>query len=344
MKKNIVTIITALSLLSCGGSNNTTPTEDKTKPEVGNIDTPTESTTTANEDEATAEHPESEDHYAIWKMDSTNEVNFKTSHLIAMQLCGHVKHVETSDKCSFDFDANGKMTRYDDGQGELQVMNEPDEESLNLYVPGGACSYGIDLKNKRLNTYTGGEYSYSWEFTYVYDANGKLQYVNEHVTERDEVNGKEQEKETNTKSMVQVLEADHHGNWTKMKYGERIKTRTISYYNNPIGNNCPVNPVSQSIDPMTDIIHLKGSIGGDNNCSFDIIKGKGTYRNSYGCRLAKVVSYAGNQLKVEAFEAKSITHIGFFEGTFTSDENGETYKGVFTNTKTGGKVDFNLKN
>lgn len=339
MKKNIVTIITALSLLSCGGSNNTTPTEDKTKPEVGNIDTPTESTTTVNEDEATAEHPESEDHYAIWKMDSTNEVNFKTSHLIAMQLCGHVKHVETSDKCSFDFDANGKMTRYDDGQGELQVMNEPDEESLNLYVPGGACSYGIDLKNKRLNTYTGGEYSYSWEFTYVYDANGKLQYVNEHVTERDEVNGKEQEKETNTKSMVQVLEADHHGNWTKMKYGERIKTRTISYHDNPIGGF-----EETGNNPMNCTLQLTGSIGGDNNCTFALANGEGTYKNAYGTRLTKAVAYTNGQLKVEAYDSKSKAQIGYFEGSFTSTGSQMVYKGVFTNIKTGGKVDFNLKN
>lgn len=333
MKKEILLAITSFALLSCGGESKTATTAPKSDADSA------KTVSTANSADVDADAPEnqSEDHYGIWRMDSTNEVNYKTSHLIAMELCGHVRHVETSDKCSFDFDKDGKMTKYSDSQGELQIMGEPNEESLSLYVPGGSCSYGIDLKNKRLKSFSGGEYSYHWENIYVYDANGKLNYIEEHVTEREDES--DNEKSTVTKTKVQVLAVDQHGNWTKVKIGDRLLSRTIYYYDNPLEESS----LGECKDQLAVTAQLHGTIGGDNNCSFNLLNGKGSYKNAYGTRIIRVASCSGGKLKVDAFDAKTNRQFGYFEGDFTQNGSQTTYKGVFTNVLSGGKVDFNLK-
>ncbi|MCQ2218192.1 MAG: hypothetical protein MJZ33_06850 [Paludibacteraceae bacterium] len=317
MRKNIVPILAVLTLVSCGGG------ESNSVKQQGFISQPVEE----GQEESTV--PQSENHYAIWQMDSLNEVNFKTSHLIAMELCGHVKRV-VDNSITAEFDNNGVMTRYDDGQGELQIMGEPNDEVLSLYVPGGASSYRIDLKNKRLVSYSGGEYAYNWENKYLYDEKGNLVSIEENVTE--------EEKTSVNKVAVTILETDHHGNWIKRKYGNRIATRTILYYDNAIGG------AEESFDPMTSAIELKGSIGGDANCSFSLCGGKGEYKNRYGGRLTKAVSYSSGKLKVEAYDKKTNALLGTFDGDFSSDPSRISYKGVFTNTKTGGKVNFDLHN
>lgn len=329
MKKELMTIFVSSILVSCGGGDANTAKQQESQQESGvEQEHSAQNQESQETSDSELDSPESEDHYAIWQMDSTNEVNFKTSHLMVMELCGHVKKV-TWNQEKIEFDEQGRIVKYDDGQGELQVMGELDEANISFYAPGAASSYEIDMQHKRVATNSGGEYAYYWENKYIYDASGKLVAIEESETE--------EEKTTVNKRNVTILEEDHHGNWLKRKVGSREESRTIQYYDNPIGGE------EASFDPMSSAIQLKGSIGGDANCDFSLCGGKGEYKNSYGVRSTKAVSFSSDQLKVEAYD-KQNNLIGCFEGTFKSDPSHISYKGVFVNSKTGGKVNFDLEN
>lgn len=277
---------------------------------------------------------QSEDHYAIWQMDSTNEVNFTTYDLAAMEVRGHVKSI-INGKSVCRYDKEGRMLAYADECSDFTLGRNADG-CLTMYAVGaGSSTYSIDPETDQLVCYNGGEGATSWINFYKYDAKGRLTEI-EYIFDDDA----EGTRDTYTKS-VTVLESDAHNNWTKRRIGNNIESRTITYYPNAICDEEETTiPTVQEFNPAREGYSFIGTIGGDKDAVLTIAGGNGYYRISYGQRSIIVDSYnkGTGKLVIKAYMKKGGPSIGMFDGTY---KNG-TYSGVFKNVK-GGKVNFNLK-
>ena len=117
---------------------------------------------------------QSEDHYAIWQMDSTNEVNFITYDLAAMQVHGHVKRIVEDGGNVARFDENGNLTSFNDMYSDYMIGHN-DDGCLTTYAVGaGSVTYSINPETDQLVCFSGGEGSTSWVNWYKYDDNGQL--------------------------------------------------------------------------------------------------------------------------------------------------------------------------
>lgn len=170
----------------------------------------------------------SEDHYAIWQMDSTNEVNFMTTDLAAMQVRGHVRTLTWGDY-RVEYDEKGNLTRYNDGQGDFDIDYDPDGGLLLYAVGAGSARYSIDPETGLLACLSGGEGAYSFTNWYHYDRQGRWTEV-----EYNEQDGEDDP--TERRERVTILEQDDHGNWTRCRIGKETHTRTITYYPNALGD------------------------------------------------------------------------------------------------------------
>lgn len=317
MKKYILFAIASIAFTACGNSGKTTEATDAV--------------------DSLAEQPvneQSEDHYAIWQMDSTNEVNFVTYDLAAMEVRGHVKKIMYAD--------NGWVARFDEEGNLLKLTDDCSDYTLGHNADGclttyacgaGSCDYSIDPETDRLVCYSGGEGSSSWVNWYKYDKAGNLIEIEYNFEDfADET------KETRTEK-VKVLEKDQHNNWTKRRIGKDITTRTIIYYPNALCDE-PDTDESPEFLPLTGGYSFTGTIGSDENCVVTFANGEGTYTVSVGQRILFVDRYdpASGKLVLRAFMKSSGKSIGHFTGIYKDG----VYKGVFENYN-GGKVNFNLK-
>lgn len=276
---------------------------------------------------------QSEDHYAIWRMDSTNEVNFVTYDLAAMEVHGHVKSI-TQNKTVCTFNEDGIMTSYKDESSDF-MLDHNDDGCLTTYAVGaGSVTYSIDPERDRLVCFSGGEGASSWTHWYKYDDNNNLKEIEYNF--EDEAEGQQ---ESYTKR-VTILMRDNHNNWTKRKIGDKIESRTITYYPNALGDETPEPaPATKAFNPKVGGYSFSGTIGGDKNAILTFCDGSGHYVISYATRICEVESYdkATGKLIIRGYAKKGAPILGRFNGTY---KNG-VYTGVFTNTK-GGKVNFNL--
>ena len=319
MKKLFILILAATTIIACGNTNKpaTTAQGDSTN------------TTTLGQNE------QSEDHYAIWQMDSTNEVNFTTYDLAAMEAKGHVKKIEWADhKLIAEFDEQGNITSLSDDCGNFNIDHNNDG-CLTSWAPGaGSVTYSIDPETDLLTCFSGAEGALSWTNWYKYDKHGNLQEI-----EYNQEDQAEETTQTDTEK-VTILSKDDHNNWTKIKIGKRLITRKITYYPNPLCDEEQPAVTNTDFKPMTKGYSFAGTIGTDENCILTFVGGKGTYIVGVGQRKVEVESYdaATGKFTLRAYMKSTGEPIGHFAGTY---KNG-TYKGEFTNSK-GGKVTFNLK-
>lgn len=307
-------------LSACGGSTKSadgTMAGDSAKAEAEEID------------------ERSEDHYAIWQMDSTNEVNFTTYDLAAMEVKGHVKKIVYGNNgWVATYDEEGNMTSLTDDTSEY-MLGHNDDGCLTSYACGaGSVVYSIDPETNLLTCYSGGEGASSWDNWYKYDKKGNLieiEYNFEDIAE---------ESTETTTMKVTVLERDAHNNWTKRKIGKDITTRKIMYYPNAICDEENQNDASEDFRPFSKGYSFAGTIGKDENCVLTFVNGQGTYTVGVGERLVDVERYepTKGEFELRAYMKSSGEMIGKFKGIY---KNG-VYKGVFENLK-GGKVNFNLK-
>lgn len=319
MKRELTIAFAAVLLTACGNSVNTSDT------------------TNANdslEAQSTDINEQSEDHYAIWQMDSTNEVNFTSYDLAAMEVRGHVKRIAYNNGgWVARFDEKGTLTKLTDDTSEY-MLGRNDDGCLTTYACGaGSCEYSIDPETDLLVCYSGGEGTSSWVNWYKYDKKGNL--IEIEYNYEDEC---EDIKETTTKH-VKILEKDTHNNWTKIRIGDEITSRTITYYPNPLGDEDESDETKEFL-PFSKGYSFAGTIGNDKDCILTFVNGEGSYVISIGQRWAHVESYdpATGKFVVRAFMKSTGHSIGLFTGTYKDG----VYKGVFENFN-GGKVNFDLK-
>lgn len=322
MKKEIIPIFASLSFVTCSNANN-----------AGNdISADSISVDSVADNSGLGDNEQSENHYAIWQMDSTNEVNYTTYDLAAMEVRGHVKKI-VWDKVGnvARYDKDGYMMSYSDEHDEYQ-LGRNDDGCLTIYACGaGSSTFSIDPETNRIVCYSGGEGGYSWTNFYHYDKNGNLvdiEYNNEDITD----NSKDSET-----LRVKVLEKDSHGNWTKRKVGENIEKRVITYYSNALEDS--KDEEVNEFRPLMGDYSFMGTIGNDNKCVLTFSRGEGTCSLATGERLVNIDSYNPvNGKFVISARLKSGTYIGKYEGVYSDG----VYSGVFTNVN-GGKVNFKLK-
>lgn len=90
---------------------------------------------------------------------------------------------------------------------------------------------------------------------------------------------------------------------------------------------------------------IYGQIGGYYDCTMTLENGEGVVDGlNLGQRQVSVFEFDGNdyggRLVLDAY--LNGEYIGQYEGTFYNTVEGISYSGIFRNTQTGGKVDFNL--
>lgn len=317
MKKALLPVFLAAFLMACGNSSKT---------EVSAL--------AGDSTQVDEENEQSEDHYAIWQMDSTNEMNFTTYDLAAMEVRGHVKRIVwNSGGWVARFSEEGELTFLTDDTSEYMLGHDEDGFLTSYAVGAGSVVYIIDPKTNLLSCYSGGEGSASWENWYKYDKEGNLteiEYNNEDVAE--------ETKET-TREKVTVLEVDSHNNWTKRKIGNSVTTRTIIYYPNAIDLGDEPDAEGEDFRPFSNKYSFVGTIGKDENCTLTFEGGQGTYTVGVGQRYMDVDRYepTTGELVLMAFMKSSGEMIGKFKGTYKDG----VYKGVFENNN-GGKVNFCL--
>lgn len=97
------------------------------------------------------------------------------------------------------------------------------------------------------------------------------------------------------------------------------------------------NPAAANADSMLNIV-LHGKLGGDAASTFILNGEEGSYVFSGATRQAKLVSYdpQSGELVVDAY--LNGARIGNFNGVYAND----CYKGIFTNTNNGAKLNFKL--
>lgn len=274
---------------------------------------------------------QSEDHYAIWQMDSTNEVNFITYDLAAMQVHGHVKRIVEDGGNVARFDENGNLTSFNDMYSDYMIGHN-DDGCLTTYAVGaGSVTYSINPETDQLVCFSGGEGSTSWVNWYKYDDNGQLIEIEYNIEDMAEETTK------STTSKVSILETDQHNNWTKIEIANEIIERAIYYYPNALCDE--EDSADDSFQPLSQPYSFMGKIGEDNNCTLNINNGQGTYTVAVGERIVSVDSYDKNtgRLIILAYFKTKGNALGRFEGIYKDGE----YSGVFTNTK-GGHVKFSL--
>lgn len=281
--------------------------------------------------DSTAINEQSEDHYAIWQMDSTNEVNFTTYDLAAFEVCGHVKTIKQG-KCVTKFDKDGNITQYKDECSEFD-LDHNDDGCLTIYACGaGSSTYSIDPETNKLVCYSGGEGGTSWTNWYKYDKNGILTQIECNYEDIEDGSVRNTEK-------VTILQSDAHNNWTKRKVGKNVESRTITYYPNAIGDEEAESASSATFNPNKGGCSFIGSIGGEEDCVLTLIDGEGYCALKIGQRLVAVDSYDAStgEFIIREYMKSTKEYIGNFKGTLKDG----TYSGVFENTK-GGKVNFKL--
>lgn len=303
-------------IMSCSNSKKTTDITETTGPV---------------EIESEEWNEQSEDHYAIWQMDSTNEVNFITYDLAAMQVHGHVKRIVEEGGNVARFDENGNLIAISDMYSDFMIGHN-DDGCLTTYAVGaGSVTYSINPETDQLVCFSGGEGSSSWVNWYKYDDKGQLIEIEYNIEDMAE------ETTETTTSKVRILETDQHNNWTKIEIADKVLERTIYYYPNALYDED--DSTEDSFQPLSQAYSFIGKIGEDNNCTLNINEGQGTYTVAVGERIITVDSYDYNTGKLTIlayFKAKG-NALGRFEGVYKDGE----YSGVFTNTK-GGQVNFNL--
>ena len=303
-------------ILSCSNSKKTTDITETTGPV---------------EIESEEWNEQSEDHYAIWQMDSTNEVNFITYDLAAMQVHGHVKRIVEEGGNVARFDENGNLIAISDMYSDFMIGHN-DDGCLTTYAVGaGSVTYSINPETDQLVCFSGGEGSSSWVNWYKYDDKGQLIEIEYNIEDLAE------ETTETTTSKVKILETDQHNNWIKIDIADKIIERTIYYYPNALCDED--DSVDESFQPLSQAYSFIGKIGEDNNCTLNINEGQGTYTVAVGERIITVDSYDYNtgKLTILAYFKTKGNALGRFEGVYKDGE----YSGVFTNTK-GGQVNFNL--
>lgn len=120
MRKLPYFIVTVSILMSCSNGKKTTGSTETSEP-------------VKIESEEWIE--QSEDHYAIWQMDSTNEVNFITYDLAAMQVHGHVKRIVEEGGNIARFDEKGNLTAISDMYSDFMIGHN-DDGCLTTYAVG----------------------------------------------------------------------------------------------------------------------------------------------------------------------------------------------------------------
>lgn len=278
---------------------------------------------------------------SIWRADSLAKCSMCTPDLEFFELHGPVKSMRMNEN-TYSFSEQGQLVRIDgydpfkvtfnDGYTPQIDMRRNKDGYINQ-MGGWECGTEFTWKNGKIVKESGGAEAFYWEYAYTYDDDGN-------ITCRKGKEGEWDDYEKKVEYNYSYPERDAFGNWTK-RVGtgtEKITTnRTITYY--PIERYAS-NETEKGFNPDKKTYSFTGKIGGDYSATLEIGPAGGNYTISGGKRDLKMGMYdpKTGTLEMYAFHAGSNKQIGCFEGTLT----GDTYKGVFTNLNTGGKVDFKL--
>lgn len=172
-----------------------------------------------------------------------------------------------------------------------------------------------------------------YKYNYKYDDNGDLVRM-DGVTYMCE----EEDDRTEIKLSFTYGKRDSYGNWLERTRKDEVDgfvdvtKRTIVYY---------TSSENADFNPEVETYKMSGAIGGQKDSEMAIGPDEGFYMLSSGRRELKIAMFnpADNTLMLYAYLKSSDMPIGIFDGKVVDGE----YKGVFTNYKTEGKVDFKLK-
>lgn len=314
-----------LATISCNGNSNA-------------------NTTSANNDESSANNIV--DGKALKNADSENSEDISkmtTPDLAFYYLHGPVKYMQQGDFIC-QFNEKGELISYNgynpfEGNCYDQGYYNPRitlERGKDKYIEGeSGWEWGTDYTWKDghiIKEHTQAEADV-YEYNYKYDDKGDLIGMDGVTYMCDEENDR-----TEIKLTFTYGKRDSYGNWLeRIRKGENddcddVTKRIIVYY---------MSSENADFNPEKETYKMSGIIGGQKDCEMTIGSDGGFYMLSSGRRDLKIALFnpADNTLKLYAYLKSSDMPIGIFEGKVVDGE----YKGVFTNYKTEGKVDFKLK-
>lgn len=301
-------------------------------------------------EENDTEEFESDDAKDEWTNDSIAKTQEATPDLSFFNLHGPVKYVIEDETSIMQFDEEGKLTSMN---GYDPFVGTPYDNPDYIRI-----AYDRDKKG-RIAEWHGWEAccNYTWKDGLVVHASGQYEALSEETDykynkqkEVIEISGYYSEfgDESQTKEMTKFSypEHDKYGNWTKKiirskeddgDFTEDESERMIVYY--PILRP-GAKPTKTSHNPEAALVKMNGTIGGNSDCSFEVGPKGGEYVLPGGPRQLKIAMFnpEDNTLFVYAYVKSSVVPIGIFKGKIESG----TYKGVFTNLRNDGKVEFNL--